>query len=98
MSYRYRNENTGEVVESEEPQKRLEWLANWSRLDDGEGEENTPDDSGTVSSGTLEQPSVRDSKADWVAYAHSVAQDSEEEDRIDDLTKEQLIETYGGSS
>lgn len=32
--YAYKNENTGQIVECAEPDKRLEFLANWHRVDD----------------------------------------------------------------
>ncbi|MFD3835313.1 hypothetical protein ACFWWC_03525 [Streptomyces sp. NPDC058642] len=45
-----------------------------------------------------ERPARSASKADWVAYARTRAQDSDEEAAVDGLTKEQLIEQYGGDS
>ncbi|MFE9921565.1 hypothetical protein ACFYQA_08280 [Streptomyces sp. NPDC005774] len=45
--------------------------------------------------GALERPARSANKADWQAYARSLAQDSDEEAAIDGLTKEQLIEQYG---
>lgn len=36
-------------------------------------------------------------KDEWVAYARSVAQDSDEEAAIDGLTKDELIAKYGGA-
>ncbi|MGW0869943.1 hypothetical protein ACWD3Z_05555 [Streptomyces sp. NPDC002740] len=47
---------------------------------------------------TVERPARSASKADWVAYAHTRAQDSDEEAAINGLTKEQLVEQYGGDS
>jgi hypothetical protein len=45
-------------------------------------------------------PSVRPargaSKADWVAYARTRAQDEDEEAAVEGLTKEQLVAQYGG--
>ncbi|NUS82970.1 MAG: hypothetical protein HOY75_09490 [Streptomyces sp.] len=45
-----------------------------------------------------ERPARSASKADWVAYARERAKDSDEEAAIDGLTKEQLIDQYGGDS
>ncbi|MFE6284353.1 hypothetical protein [Streptomyces sp. NPDC057877] len=45
-----------------------------------------------------ERPARSAPKADWVDYARARAQDSDEEATIDGLTKEQLIEQYGGDS
>lgn len=47
---------------------------------------------------TAERPARSASKADWVAYAHAHAQDSDEKAAIDGLTKEQLVEQYGGEN
>jgi hypothetical protein len=48
--------------------------------------------------GAPERPARSASKADWQAYARALAQDSEEEAAIDDLTKEELVKRYGGDS
>ncbi|MFJ8054952.1 hypothetical protein [Streptomyces sp. NPDC096142] len=45
-----------------------------------------------------ERPARSAPKGDWVAYARARAQDSDEEAAIDGLTKEQLVEQYGGDS
>jgi len=37
------------------------------------------------------------SKGEWQAYARSQAKDSDEEAEVDSLTKEQLVERYGGA-
>ena len=41
-------------------------------------------------------PARSASKAEWQDYARSQAKDSEENDTIDGMTKEQLVERYGG--
>lgn len=51
---------------------------------DGEGDGSGPDD--------VQRPARSASKADWLAYARAVDPDA----TLDDLTKEQLVETYGG--
>ncbi|MEV1079875.1 hypothetical protein AB0I98_16760 [Streptomyces sp. NPDC050211] len=48
--------------------------------------------------GVVERPARSASKADWAAYARARAQDSDEEATIGGLTKEQLIEQYGGNN
>ncbi|MCD7440240.1 hypothetical protein K4B79_18675 [Streptomyces lincolnensis] len=45
-----------------------------------------------------ERPARSAPKADWQAYARARAQDSDEEVAIDGLTKDQLIEQYGGDN
>ncbi|MFJ9128938.1 hypothetical protein ACIRJS_33035 [Streptomyces sp. NPDC102340] len=45
-----------------------------------------------------ERPARSATKDEWVAYALSVAADSDEETAIDGLTKEQLIERYGNEA
>lgn len=45
-----------------------------------------------------ERPARGATKDEWVAYARSVAADSDEEAAIDGLTKEQLIERYGSEA
>lgn len=57
---------------------------------DGEGAGGGPDAS--------KRPARAASKADWQAYARSLVKDSEEEAALDGLTKEQLIEQYGGDA
>jgi hypothetical protein len=57
---------------------------------DGGGDGSGPD--------ALERPARSASKADWQAYARARAQDSAEEAAIDGLTKDQLIEQYGGEN
>jgi hypothetical protein len=44
------------------------------------------------------RPAASALKAEWVTYARSRAQDSDETTAIDGLTKEQLIDKYGGSN
>lgn len=46
----------------------------------------------------LKAPNKSASKADWVAYARTRAETPEEEAAIDDLTRDQLVDKYGGSS
>ncbi|MGW6009707.1 hypothetical protein [Streptomyces sp. NPDC055210] len=46
----------------------------------------------------VERPTRSATKADWLAYARTRAKDSDEEATIDGLTKEQLVEQYGGDS
>ncbi|QFQ97455.1 hypothetical protein F9278_15925 [Streptomyces phaeolivaceus] len=43
-----------------------------------------------------ERPTKAAVKDEWVAYARSRAKDSDEEAAIDGLTKDELIEKYGG--
>ncbi|MEU3098513.1 hypothetical protein ABZ690_28105 [Streptomyces sp. NPDC006967] len=45
--------------------------------------------------GAGERPARSANKADWLAYALTRAQDSDEEAAIEGLTKEQLMEQYG---
>ncbi|MFJ5638653.1 hypothetical protein [Streptomyces sp. NPDC093223] len=45
-----------------------------------------------------ERPAPSALKAEWIAYAKAHAKDSDTEAAIDGLTKEQLIEQYGGDS
>ncbi|MGW3191599.1 hypothetical protein ACWDBT_27540 [Streptomyces ardesiacus] len=42
MTIRYHNKNTGDVVEREREDARLEMLPNWERLSDGEGSDGKP--------------------------------------------------------
>ena len=42
-------------------------------------------------------PAKGASKAEWLAYARTRAQDSDEAAAVEGFTKEQLIEQYGGS-
>ncbi|MFI9824418.1 hypothetical protein ACIHFC_28800 [Streptomyces sp. NPDC052013] len=46
--------------------------------------------------GVVVRPARSANKAEWQAYARSRARDSDEEASIEDLTKDQLIEQYGG--
>ncbi|MEU6342214.1 hypothetical protein ABZ883_14880 [Streptomyces sp. NPDC046977] len=116
MTVRYHNENTGDVVEYDEPSARLDALSNWRRVDDGQALPPLVED-GVLSRGASTEPVPSPAppvepasatppentsppersalKAEWVAYALSQAQDSDEEAAIGDLTKEQLIEAYG---
>ncbi|MGI5196577.1 hypothetical protein ACQEVY_23495 [Streptomyces sp. CA-288835] len=62
---------------------------------------NEPSDGGGDSgsgSDDVQRPARSASKADWQAYARARTQDSDEEAAIDGLTKDQLIEQYGGES
>lgn len=54
--------------------------------DGGEGSGSGPDD--------VQRPARSASKADWLAYAQAVAPQT---GGLDELTKEKLIEQYGGS-
>ncbi|MET9729668.1 hypothetical protein ABZZ79_03075 [Streptomyces sp. NPDC006458] len=56
----------------------------------GGGDGNGPD--------AIERPARSASKSDWTAYARTRARDADEEAAIDGLTKEQLIEQFGGDS
>ncbi|NUH35267.1 hypothetical protein HUF15_00530 [Streptomyces samsunensis] len=91
---RYRNSNTGDVVERPEPSARLERLPNWERLDTPKA---PAGGGGGPSAPEADKPPVRSaSKAEWQEYARGRAKDSDENDAIDGMTKEQLIEQYGG--
>ncbi|MFC7880483.1 hypothetical protein ACFUVV_01145 [Streptomyces sp. NPDC057376] len=87
----YKNSNTGDIVEYEQPSPRLEMLPNWHRLDGAEPEEPQEPPAEPV-----ERPAKAASKGDWQAYARSRAQDEEEAAAIDSLTKDELITRYGG--
>ncbi|WP_086705597.1 hypothetical protein [Streptomyces antimycoticus] len=92
---RYRNSNTGDVVERPEPSARLERLPNWERLDTPKAP--AGGGGGSPSGPEADKPPARSaSKAEWQEYARSHAEDSDENDAIDGMTKEQLIEQYGG--
>ncbi|MFE7128955.1 hypothetical protein [Streptomyces sp. NPDC057617] len=80
----YKNENTGDIVTLPAPRGRLERLANWTRLDP---EEPTP--AGPV------RPARSAKKDEWVAYARTRVQNSDEEAAIDGLTRDELIARYG---
>ncbi|WP_151480629.1 hypothetical protein [Streptomyces albicerus] len=54
----------------------------------GEGSGSGPED--------IKPPARSASKAEWAEYARSQAKDSDEVNEINLLTKEQLIEQYGG--
>ncbi|WP_171110596.1 MULTISPECIES: hypothetical protein [unclassified Streptomyces] len=97
----YRNSNTGDVVRYEYRSARLDMLPNWELVEQPapEPEETTGGGGGDGSGpGVGERPARSAPKADWVAYARTRAQDSDEEAAIDGLTKEQLIEQYGSES
>ncbi|MFE6103189.1 hypothetical protein ACFVQ4_24975 [Streptomyces laurentii] len=85
----YRNKNTGDVVEYEQPSPRLEALENWTRL--------APEPEQPISppADPAERPARNAPKDAWQAYARTRAQDSDEAAAIDGLTKDQLIEQYG---
>ncbi len=103
----YRNKNTGDVVEREHRSARLEMLPNWetlqepeARTEPGPQEPQEPSGGGGGNGsgpGVIERPARSAPKADWVAYARTRAQDSDEDAAIDDLTKEQLVDQYGDS-
>ncbi|MCI3240290.1 hypothetical protein [Streptomyces spinosisporus] len=90
MTYRYRNDNTGDEVERARPDARLEMLPNWKRI-----AELTPEPEQTPPAGPPERPTAQDAKVKWVEYANSVAKDSEEAAEIATLTKAELVERYG---
>ncbi|MBQ0827708.1 hypothetical protein [Streptomyces tagetis] len=110
----YRNKNTGDVVRYEHRSARLEMLPNWETVQEPKvpaagpepqgGAETPPAEppggGGGDGSGpdAGERPARSASKADWVAYARRAARDSDEEAAVDSLTKEQLIDQYGGAS
>lgn len=88
---RYRNENTGQVVDYPRPDARLEFLPNWNRLD-----ADVPEPSGSEPGqpgDVPEQPSQREPKAAWVAYANRVDPGGGDHSG---MTKAELVETYGG--
>lgn len=87
--YSYRNANTGDEVEYEQPNARLEMLPNWTRIAAPE-----PTSEPTTQS-TIGRPPVSEPKAAWVEYATSLAQDSDEAAEILTLTKADLIDRYG---
>ncbi|MDX3831390.1 hypothetical protein [Streptomyces europaeiscabiei] len=101
MTYRYRNANTGDEVEYRHRNARLEMLPNWSRVAAPQPvkapEPKTPEPPAQdpPSSSPPAEPSARDSKAAWVEYATSRAQDSDEAAAIAALTKAELIHRYG---
>ncbi|WP_267244354.1 hypothetical protein [Streptomyces sp. PR69] len=107
----YRNSNTGDQVEYEHRSPRLDMLPNWALLDNPEESRVIPEQEAQVGEALPElpqdafledarrlRPARSAAKADWVAYARALAKDSAEESEIDGLTKEQLIDTYGGDS
>ncbi|MFF9199964.1 hypothetical protein ACF09L_32635 [Streptomyces sp. NPDC014779] len=91
---KYQNSNTGDVVEYDEPRPRLEALENWTRLDPEPG----PEQQLAPPADPTERPAKNAPKDAWQAYARTRAQDSDEEAAIGDLTKDQLIELYGGEN
>lgn len=56
----------------------------------GEGSGSGPDAS--------TRPARSATKAEWAVYARTLAQDADEVDNIDGMTKEQLVERYGGEA
>ncbi|WEH40795.1 hypothetical protein [Streptomyces sp. AM 2-1-1] len=56
----------------------------------------TPVDQAPV--GQPSPPARNASRADWQAYARTRAQDSDEENTIDGLTRDELVARYGGDS
>ncbi|MFI8299994.1 hypothetical protein ACIGCZ_29120 [Streptomyces nigra] len=57
------------------------------RDEDGDADDQAP----------TEPPAKNAPKAEWQAYARTRAQDSDEAAAVEGLTKEQLVEQYGGS-
>jgi hypothetical protein len=90
MTYRYRNDNTGDEVEYAHRNARLEMLPNWQRIADPAPE--TPPEQ---PSGPPVRPTPQETKAVWVEYATSVAKDADEVAEIATLTKAELVERYG---
>ncbi|MFM9675775.1 hypothetical protein [Streptomyces brasiliscabiei] len=98
--FRYRNSNTGDEVEYRHRNARLEMLPNWSRVAAPEPvktpEPKSPEPPAQEPpSSPPEEPTARDSKATWIEYATSRAQDSDEAAEIAALTKAELIDRYG---
>lgn len=92
---KYKNSNTGDVVDYEHPNARLEMLPNWRRIDGTEPEPEKPQEPPAA---PVERPAKAAPKGDWQAYARARAQDSDEAAEIDGLTKDELITLYGGDS
>jgi hypothetical protein len=88
--YRYRNTNTGDVVEYDHPDVRLEMLPNWERL----GADTTPEPDGPAS-GQEGRPAKSAPKSEWLSYARARVKDVDENDELDTLTKDELIDRYG---
>ncbi|MFF5589726.1 hypothetical protein [Streptomyces hygroscopicus] len=93
---RYRNSNTGDVVERPEPSARLEHLPNWERLDTPKAPAGGGGGGGPSGPEADKPPARSASKAEWQEYGRQLARDADEVDSIDGMTKEQLIEQYGG--
>lgn len=89
MTYRYRNANTGDEVEYQHPDARLEMLPNWSRIAAPEPVQ-APEPVTPVG-----RPAHQDPKSAWLAYANSVAADDAERAEIAAMTKAELIDRYG---
>lgn len=79
------NDARGESEPAQEPQEPES-----SDEEPQGGEAETPEERAKA-----KRPSVTDPKAMWVTYAHSVAQDSDEDAAIDEMTKADLVATYG---
>lgn len=97
MTYRYRNDNTGDEVEYAHPNARLEMLPNWQRLaapapENAAEQEQAPEQ---ATKSTPGRPPQTEPKAVWQAYATSHAKDSDEAAEIATLTKAELIDRYG---
>ncbi|MDX3065399.1 hypothetical protein PV518_25020 [Streptomyces sp. ND04-05B] len=80
----------GKLLPGDVPASEVEMLLRQGRIEAVEDEPQPEPSSG--------RPSRSAVKDEWVAYARSVAKDSDEEAAIDGLTKDQLIELYGGES
>lgn len=89
---KYKNSNTGDVVEYQHPSPRLEMLPNWTRLDEDQPGPEAPQ---APSTAPVERPAKNANKDAWLAYARTRAKDSDEAAEVEGLTKEQLIERYG---
>lgn len=94
MTYRYRNNNTGDEAEYPQPNARLEMLPNWERI---AAPTPSPEPEEQPSSVAVppERPSQQDPKAAWVEYATSRAQDAAEVAEVATLTKAELVDRYG---
>ena len=95
MTYRYKNDNTGDEVEYPHPNARLEMLPNWNRIAAPAPEQAEEPKTPEAPSQPIERPTTRDGKDEWQAYARQQAKDSGEADEIATLTKAELIERYG---
>jgi len=87
--YRYRNTNTGQVVEYAQRSVRLDHLPNWSLIDEPGAPAGGVDQAPIV----VERPARRAPVAAWRAYAVALGADA---DQVERMTKAELIDRYGG--